>query len=215
MRVAHSKRNDGPLVKKGTLVLGTVALALVAATDWAGDAPESARALQTIASLQINGGPQSGRAVSTTRQKTRAGSGSAAYRTFQVPAGTRLPIELRTALASDRSQPQDYVRGRLREAIVQDGVELVPTSAPVLGTIISATPVSKPKDRGHLSFRFHVIEHPETGSRVSIRTESIELDGTVADPKHPKKGEAEVRLAPGDDVSASTLEPFLVFIPKR
>jgi hypothetical protein len=96
---------------------------------------------------------------------------------------------------------------------VQDGVELVPAGAPVLGTIVEATPTSKPKDRGRLSFRFHVIEHPETGSRVSIRTESIEVEGTLADPKHPKKGEGEVRLAPGDDVSVSTLAPFLVFIP--
>ena len=214
--VAQLERNDRPLVKRGTLVLGIIALALgLSVTDWAGDAPESVRTPQKVASLQTSGTSGPGSRVSTTKQKTRAGSRSAAYRTFQVPAGTRLPIELRTALASDRNQPQDYVRGRLRDAIVQDGVELVPAGAPVLGTITAAMAASKPKDRGRLSFRFHVIEHPETGSRVSIRTESIELDGTFADPKRPKKGEAEVRLSPGADVSVSTLEPFLVYIPQK
>jgi hypothetical protein len=187
------------------LVLGTVALALrLVAAGWAGDAPEPAHR-PWIASSPWG---------FTAKQKARAGSPSAAYRTFQVPAGTPLPIELRTALVSDRSHPQDYVRGRLREAIVLDGVELVPAGAPILGSVIQAAPAPNTRDRGQLAFRFNVIEHPETGSRVSIRTELLAYEGTRVDAKRAKNGENEVRLAIGETFSASTLEPFLVFIPR-
>jgi len=197
----------------GTLVLGTIALALgLAGIDWAGDAPESVRPAPTLASAQASGTSAGKPASRTSKQKARAGSPSAAYRTFQVPAGTRLPIELRTALASDRNRPQDYVRGRLRDAIVLDDTELVPAGASVLGTVIESTPAPTLKDRGRLSIRFHVIEHPQTGSRVSIQTEIVVFEAERVDPK--KKIPAEVKLDPGADVSASTIEPFLVFIPR-
>lgn len=201
-------------MSNGTLVLGAVALALrLMATDWAGDAPESARRSRAPDVIQA-GGVSTPTGV-TAKQKARAGSRSAAYRTFQVPAGTPLPIELRTALASDRSHPQDFVRGRLREPVVLDGVELVPGGSPILGSVVQATPAPNAKDRGQLAIRFHVIEHPETGSRVSIRTEVLTYEGTRVDAKRAKNGENEVRLAAGEHVSASILEPFLVFIPKE
>jgi len=198
----------------GTLVMGTIALALgLAGTDWAGDASESGYPRRTFAGNLTSGtSGQSGPAIS--KQKARAGSRSVAYRTFQVPAGTPLPIELRTALASDRNQVQDYVRGRLREAIVLDETELVPAGATILGTVIEAAPARTVKDRGRLSIRFDVIEHPQTGSRVMIRTEAVAFEGQRVDAKQARAGQNEVRLPPGADVSASTVAPFLVFIPK-
>lgn len=98
----------------------------------------------------------------------------------QVPAGIALPIELRTSLASDTNQVEDEVRGRLTRAITVNGVDVVPAGATVLGTVTEVERSARVKGRARLAFRFSVLEHPETGSRVSIRTSPVvrEAEGT-------------------------------------
>ena len=131
------------------------------------------------------------------------------YQEYRVPAGTYLPIELRTRLSSNTAEQGGPVDGRLLRAVEVEGVELVPAGASVLGTITEVQPAGK-KQPGRIVFAFHVIEHPETGSRAMIRGTVLSF---ASDP--PKKGKIypELRLEGGTDVSISLLAPLTVRIP--
>jgi len=135
---------------------------------------------------------------------------------YQVPAGMLLRIELRTPLASDTSQPQEQIRGVLKSAISVDGVELVPAGAVVLGTVTDADPAASKGDQSKLAFRFHVLEHPQTGSRVPIKTEIRTFAVDAGKKKKGAEGTAafnQVRLEAGSDVSSPLRAPFVVRIP--
>jgi hypothetical protein len=137
---------------------------------------------------------------------------------YQVPAGTLLSIALKTPLASDTTQPQEPIRGVLKSSISMDGVELVPAGAVVLGTVTDAAPAASRGDRARLAFRFNVLEHPETGSRVPIGTEIRTFAVDAGKKKKGAEGTAafnQVRLEAGADVSSSLREPFVVRIPKK
>jgi hypothetical protein len=131
------------------------------------------------------------------------------YEEYQVPAGNTLPIELRSRLSSNASQPSDHVEGKLLRPIVSDGVELVPAGATVLGTI-NETVAAGPKKPGRIAFTFHVIEHPETGSRATIKASMREFES-----RPPDKGKvfAAVLLEKGTDASVLLLAPLVVRLP--
>jgi hypothetical protein len=136
---------------------------------------------------------------------------------YRVPAGTPLAIELRTAVASDSSQPQDPIRGVLTSAISIDGTELVPAGATLLGVVTDVEAAVRKTDRARIALRFDVLEHPETGSRVPIRTEIRTFAVDAGRKKKNAAGTAafnQVRLDTGADVSASLREPFIVRIPR-
>ncbi len=140
----------------------------------------------------------------------------ASYQDYQVPAGTWLFIELRTPITSDTSQRSDAIRGVLKSALTADGVELVPSGAVLLGTVTDAAPALNKKDRARVAFRFNVLEHPSTGSRVAIRTETRVLEVEAGKKKRAAEGAAafnQIRLEPGSDVAMPLHEPFLVRIP--
>jgi hypothetical protein len=141
---------------------------------------------------------------------------AAAPTDHQVPAGTMLFIELRTPLASDSSEPQDPIKGVLKSAVSIDGVELVPAGSVVLGAVVDAMPALRKNDRARLAFRFNVLEHPQTGSRVPIKTEVRAFAVDAGKKKKGAEGAAafeQVRLDAGADVSSSLREPFVVRIP--
>ena len=129
---------------------------------------------------------------------------------YQIPAGTTLPIALRTRLSSNENRPADAIEGRLlRPLSTREGVELVPAGAPVLGTISTAEPAGL-KQRGRLAFTFQVVEHPETGSRAMIKAGVLTFESEI-----PVKGNVftDVRLEKGADASVLLLAPLLVRIP--
>ena len=101
-------------------------------------------------------------------------------------------------------------RGRLlRPLTTRDGVELVPAGAVISGTVKVAEPAGL-KQRGRLAFTFHVVEHPETGSRAMIKASVLTFES-----EFPAKGKlfGEVRLEKGRDSSVLLLAPLLVRIP--
>ena len=135
---------------------------------------------------------------------------SVRFAEYQIPAGTTLPIELRTRLSSNGNQPADAIEGRLLRPLVSpDGTELVPAGAAVLGTVQEAEPAGS-KQPGRLAFTFHVVQHPETGSRAMIKAGVLTFASTP-----PAKGTmfSEVRLEKGADASVLLLAPLLVRIP--
>jgi hypothetical protein len=141
---------------------------------------------------------------------------AAAAQEFQVPAGTALFIELRTAIASDTSKPLEPIRAVLASAVVIDGVELVPAGATIHGTITDVDAAFRKTDVSRLAFRFHVLEHPQTGSRVPIKTEVRAYAVDAGKKKKDAVGTAafnQVTLPIGSAVTISLREPFLVRIP--
>ena len=148
-------------------------------------------------------------ALAAAQGAQRVSGRSGRYQEYRVAAGTYIAIELRTPLSSNANAKGDPVDGRLLLPLTVEGVELVPAGATVLGSVAEVEPAGK-KQRGRLAFAFHIIEHPETGSRATIR-------GTVLTfaSETPKKGNVfpEVRLDKGLDASISLLAPLTVRIP--
>ena len=133
------------------------------------------------------------------------------FEEFQVAAGTYLPVELRSRLSSTASRPADYVEGRLLRPITVDGVDVVPAGAAVIGAVSHVEPADA-KTPGKLAFSFHVIEHPETGSRAMIKTRVLSYESAL-----PQRGKPlpEVVLEKGSDASVALLAPLLVRLPVR
>lgn len=106
-----------------------------------------------------------------------------AYREITVPAGTVLPIDLRTTVSSEKSRVEDQVRGTLRRAVTVDGVEVIPAGAVVLGSVTEAERSARVKGRARVAFRFSTLERPDDPERIGIRTASIvrEAEGTKKD----------------------------------
>ena len=158
-------------------------------------------------SPRIEGPSQSASRSTVARRKTRVSKRT--YEEFQVAAGTYLPIELRSVLSSNTSQPGDEVEGRLLRAVTVDDVELIPAGATVLGSVSHAE-AADPRSRGRLAFSFHVIQHPETGSRATVTTRVLSF---ASDP--PVRGQPlpEIRLEKGTETSAVLLAPLLVRLP--
>lgn len=132
------------------------------------------------------------------------------FEEHQIPAGTTLPIELRTRLSSNGNRPADAIEGRLlRPLTTRDGVELVPAGASVLGTVSEAEPAGI-KQPGRLAFTFQVVEHPETGSRAMIKASLLTFES-----EPPVKGKlfADVHLEKGANASVLLLAPLLVRLP--
>ena len=151
--------------------------------------------------------------VSASRPTSKTAPGKAPrprFQEYQIAAGTTLPIELRTRLSSNVNEVGDGLEGRLlRPLTTRDGVELVPAGAVVSGTVKVAEPAGL-RQRGKLAFTFHVVEHPETGSRAMIKASVLTFES-----EFPAKGNlfGEVRLEKGRDSSVLLLAPLLVHIP--
>jgi hypothetical protein len=103
-----------------------------------------------------------------------------AFREVTIPAGTVLPIELQSTVASDSSTVEDAVRARLRRAIVIDGVEALPAGSTLAGSVTEAKRSARVKGRARVGFRFHSIEPTGRDERLDIRTGVIarEAPGT-------------------------------------
>jgi hypothetical protein len=109
-----------------------------------------------------------------------AASGSAAedrkpaYREITIPAGTSLPLTLRTAVSSETSRVEDTVRATLRAPIKINGVEALPEGTAVIGHVTDAARSARVKGRARIAFRFTRIDAPGESGQMAVRT------GTVA-----------------------------------
>jgi len=163
-----------------------------------------------------DGAARQSQSTAAPKREAKSRGRRASYQDYQVPAGSLLSIELRTPIASDTSQRSDAIRGVLTSALTIDGIELVPSGALVFGTVTDAAPALRKADRARVAFRFNLLEHPVTGSRVAIRTETRALEVDAGKKIRGADGPAafnQIRLESGADVSVSLREPFLVRIP--
>ena len=95
------------------------------------------------------------------------------YREVTLPAGTILPVELTTAVASDSSNVEDAVRGRLRRAVTVQGVQAFPAGSALSGVVTVAERSARVKGRARVAFRFTAIDPPGDAERLSMRTETV------------------------------------------
>ena len=135
-------------------------------------APEAPAAPSAPAAPQRDGGPKAA--------DDRPAAPRPEYREVTVPAGTVLPIELRTAVGSATSKIEDPVRGTLRRAISIDGVEAIPAGSVVVGTVTEATRSARVKGRARIAFRFSALDPANDAERVRIQTATYarEAQGT-------------------------------------
>ena len=98
---------------------------------------------------------------------------AAEYREVTLPAGTVLPVELASAVASDSSRVEDTVRGTLRRAVSAEGVQAFPAGTAVSGVVTSVERSARVKGRARVAFRFTTIDPPGDAQRLSMRTATI------------------------------------------
>jgi type IV secretory pathway VirB10-like protein len=108
----------------------------------------------------------------------RAASASSAgpavpeYREFTLPAGTTLPLELKSAVASDLSEVEDTVRATLRQPVTIDGHRVLPAGTELTGTVIGAERAGRVKGRARVAIQFTSLRYD--GERLPVQTEPIE-----------------------------------------
>ncbi len=131
------------------------------------------------ASDTSNPGVPAAAAAADANPNEKSPSPEPAFRDVTIPAGTVLPVELQSSVASDASSVEDPVRARLRKAIMIDGVEALPAGSSLRGTVTEATRSARVKGRARVGFRFDSIE-PAGRERLEIRTAVIarEAPGT-------------------------------------
>jgi hypothetical protein len=95
------------------------------------------------------------------------------FREVTLPAGTSLPLDLRTAVASDTSDVEDRVTGALRRSITIDGFEVLPAGTVLVGHVTEAARSAKVKGRGRVAFRFTSVDLPGEGGATPIRTSLV------------------------------------------
>lgn len=92
------------------------------------------------------------------------------WREVTIPAGTRLPIRLEEAIASDTSRVEEPVRATLLNNIVVRGQTVVPAGSGVAGVVTEARQSGRVKGRATLGVRFDKLEVKGAAGPYAIRT---------------------------------------------
>jgi hypothetical protein len=128
-------------------------------------------------------------------KKAAAAVGIPTYREITVPAGTTLPLDLKTGVGSDTSNIEDSVRATLRRAVTVGGVQVLPAGTEVVGAVTHAEKSGRVKGRASVAFRFTSLQH--SGDRYDISTESISRRAEAT------KGEDATKIGVGAGVGAA------------
>lgn len=96
-----------------------------------------------------------------------------AYREVTIPAGTALPLTLRTTVGSATSNVEDPVRATLSRPVRIGGVEALPAGTAVTGHVTNAVRSAKVKGRATVAFRFTRVDLPGEGGQLNVRTGTV------------------------------------------
>ncbi len=137
---------------------------------------------------------------------------------YQIAAGTALLMKLQTALDSATIRVGDQVDATLWSPIVQEGIELIPTSSRIFGRVTAVEKATERQPLGMFSIAFSIVEHAETGDRATMNTRTLTFEAQAPPPPAGKKKvklrPADVTLAEGSSLVAVTSEPLVVRIPR-
>jgi len=141
------------------------------------------------AAVATDGSSTAGTAASTTSPGPASSSSAAVeappaappvpvYREVSIPAGTRLRLELLTAVSSETSTVESPVRARLTRDVEVNGVTAMPSGTMLTGVITRAERAGRVKGRSRVSFRFNEAEVRGTPERLS--TNAVALVGEAS-----------------------------------
>jgi len=88
-----------------------------------------------------------------------------------LPTGTRLALELKSAVASDTSHVEDTVRASLRQPVSIDGQVVLPAGTEFVGAVTQAERSGRVKGRARVAYRFNSLSYQ--GERYDIRTTAL------------------------------------------
>jgi hypothetical protein len=94
-------------------------------------------------------------------------------REVTIPAGTSLPLTLRTAVGSDSSNVEDQVRATLRSPVTIKGVQALPEGTAFLGHVTDAERSGRVKGRARIAFRFTRADPPGDAGQLNVRTATV------------------------------------------
>jgi hypothetical protein len=117
------------------------------------------------------------------------------FREVTIPEGTALPLSLQSAVASDTSRVEDAVRAELREAVVVDGVTVLPAGSELMGVVTSVERSGRVKGRASVAYRFNEVS--AAGDRYDLRT------APVSHLAEATKGEDATKIAVGAGAGAA------------
>jgi hypothetical protein len=108
------------------------------------------------------------------------------FREITIPVDTPLSVTLETSLASDTSQVEDLVEGRLARAVVVSRTTVLPAGSRITGSVIDAKRSGRVKGRASVAVRFDRIHaHGET---YRIETARIAREASASTKSDVKKG---------------------------
>jgi hypothetical protein len=87
-----------------------------------------------------------------------------------LPAGTRLPIVLDTAVGSNTSRVEQPVSGHVTRNVLMNGVVVVPADSEVFGVVTDARQSGKVKGLAHVAIRFNTLVPKGSTERYRIQT---------------------------------------------
>lgn len=104
----------------------------------------------------------------TNAPKPAALPSVAKFREYTVPEGTTLRVRLDSSLGSDTSRVGEDVEAVLTEAVMVDGVEVLPEGSVLKGTVSTATPSGNVKGRASLGAQVRSVTLPSGGATYSL-----------------------------------------------
>jgi hypothetical protein len=115
-------------------------------------------------------------------------------RTYTIPAGTSLPLELTTAVSSETAQIEMPVSARLRQSVMINGVTVLPAGAAVNGEVVDVDRAGRVQGRARLGLRFTSVT--VDGRREELRTDPVTFEGEAS------KGEDATKIGAGAGIGA-------------
>ena len=112
-------------------------------------------------------------AVASIGAATAIDEGSAQFRDVTVPAGTVIPIALDSHVASDTSRVETPVRAHVRQAVVVDGVAVIPAGSAISGYVTQVERSGRVKGRARLAFGFDRLSPAHSNQHLRIRTSTV------------------------------------------
>lgn len=87
------------------------------------------------------------------------------------PKGTSMTVVLETAVGSDTSNESDPIRGKLSEALVVNGVPVLPAGTGLRGTVVDVKKAGRFQKAARLGVRFDTVA--AEGGAIRVQTEPI------------------------------------------
>ena len=170
-------------MKKFTLVM--LAATVMVAGCGGSQGSQDTRATADPAATEPGAAAPAESSAKETPRKPAPAPAVPTYREVTLPAGTSLPLDLKTALASDTSNVEDAVSATLRSAITVDGKQVLPAGTEVVGNVTDVEKSGRVKGRAKIAFRFTSLRHAK--ERYEISTESVAREAEATKGSDAKK----------------------------